>query len=239
MEYTIEDIHRKIAELSETEYQAFNQKLLTGIGDVAGVRLPALRKFAGQLVKGNWRDLAGRFLECFQRGELCHEERILWGLVIAKGAKTWEEALPFVTQYLPAMDSWALCDTFSGALQAAESTREEAWPFVLSCLKSQEEYVCRLGSVLILNHFLEEAYLSPALKAMEERANQDYYSNMAAAWAISLCYLKFPEETMAYLKDNGLDDWTYNKALQKICESLRLPPETKAMIRSMKRKNPR
>ena len=40
----------------------------------------------------------------------------------------------------------------------------------------------------------------------------------------------------AYLKENSLDDWTYNKALQKIVESYRVSPETKARIRAMKRK---
>ena len=71
---------------------------------------------------------------------------------------------------------------------------------------------------------------------MEERGSRAYYSNMAAAWALSLYYLKFPEDTLAYLKESRLDDWTYNKALQKICESLRPSPETREMIRSMKRK---
>ena len=58
---------------------------------------------------------------------------------------------------------------------------------------------------------------------------------MAAAWALSLYYLKFPEETLSYLKVSRLDDWTYNKTLQKICESLRPSPEIRKMIRSMKR----
>ena len=40
---------------------------------------------------------------------------------------------------------------------------------------------------------------------------------------------------MPYLQKNHLDDWTYNKALQKICESLRIDGQTRALIRSMKR----
>ncbi|MEG1502582.1 MAG: hypothetical protein RR370_04260, partial [Synergistaceae bacterium] len=65
----------------------------------------------------------------------------------------------------------------------------------------------------------------------------DYYVAMAVAWAISICFIKYPKETMIYLNDNNLDDNTYNKALQKICESHRVDNETKAIIRSMKRKN--
>lgn len=49
-------------------------------------------------------------------------------------------------------------------------------------------------------------------------------------------YIKFPKQTMEYLKNNTLDNFTYNKALQKITESLRIDKETKTIIKSMKRK---
>ena len=44
---------------------------------------------------------------------------------------------------------------------------------------------------------------------------------------------------MEYLRDSRLDDWTYNKALQKITESFRVDREIKARIRSMRRKSTR
>ena len=62
-----------------------------------------------------------------------------------------------------------------------------------------------------------------------------YYARMAVAWAISVFYVHMPERVLPYLRENRLDDWTYNKALQKICESLRPGAQDKAMIRGMKR----
>ncbi len=59
---------------------------------------------------------------------------------------------------------------------------------------------------------------------------------MAVAWTISICYIKFSKQTMEYLKNNTLDDFTYNKSLQKITESLRVDKETKIIIKSMKKK---
>jgi len=59
---------------------------------------------------------------------------------------------------------------------------------------------------------------------------------MAVAWAVSVYYIKFPEQTYGYLKNNTLDDITFNKALQKITESYRIEDKTKEMIRGMKRK---
>ena len=41
---------------------------------------------------------------------------------------------------------------------------------------------------------------------------------------------------MLLLEKNHLDDFTYNKALQKIIESFRVSPDDKDIIRGMKRK---
>ncbi len=58
---------------------------------------------------------------------------------------------------------------------------------------------------------------------------------MAVAWAVSTCFVKFPDKTMLYLKSNKLDDETYNKSLQKIRESLKVDKDMKAVIKTMKR----
>jgi 3-methyladenine DNA glycosylase AlkD len=74
------------------------------------------------------------------------------------------------------------------------------------------------------------------LPLLDQIKHEAYYVKMAVAWAISIAYVKQPEVTMPYLKHNTLDDFTYNKALQKITESYRVTPEDKQMIRGMKRK---
>ena len=48
--------------------------------------------------------------------------------------------------------------------------------------------------------------------------------------------MRFPKQVMPYLLENSLDDFTYNKALQKITESRRIGKEEKKRIRQMKRK---
>ncbi|HCD43635.1 MAG TPA: DNA alkylation repair protein, partial [Lachnoclostridium sp.] len=74
------------------------------------------------------------------------------------------------------------------------------------------------------------------LNVLDSVRHDGYYVKMAVAWAISMCYVQFPEQTLFYLKNNSLDDFTYNKALQKITESLKVDKETKKQIRVMKRK---
>ena len=58
---------------------------------------------------------------------------------------------------------------------------------------------------------------------------------MAKAWAVSIAYVKLPQQTMDYLQRTQMPDATFNKAIQKICESLAVSKEDKAAMRRLKR----
>lgn len=75
------------------------------------------------------------------------------------------------------------------------------------------------------------------LCAMDSLKNEKYYCKMAVAWAIATAWAKQRDKTYAYMMDgkNTLDDWTYNKAIQKMLESYRVSDEDKTMLRGMKR----
>ena len=58
---------------------------------------------------------------------------------------------------------------------------------------------------------------------------------MAIAWAISVCFVKFRDKTLDFLDVSNLDDFTYNKSLQKIRESNRVCKEDKDIVKRMKK----
>ena len=93
----------------------------------------------------------------------------------------------------------------------------------------------RFGVVMSMSYFVDEAHLEELLACYDSIRHEGYYVKMAVAWALSVCFVKFPERTMEYLKNNSLDTFTYNKTLQKIVESFRVDKDTKTLIRSMKR----
>lgn len=78
-------------------------------------------------------------------------------------------------------------------------------------------------------------YLPQIMEALN-REFPAYYASMAAAWTIAEAFCCYPAPVYEFLKDNRLDDDTFNRALQKIAESLIPCPEVKAEIRKMKRK---
>ena len=121
------EIRRRLEELAEPGYRDFNRKLLPGVEDMLGVRTPALRRLAREITKGDWRGYVGQVRTAWRQGEACHEERLLWGMVVGIGAGAWEEAAAYIRDFVPVIDNWAVCDSFCGTLKIAGKHKEEMW----------------------------------------------------------------------------------------------------------------
>lgn len=222
-------IRKKILELAEEEYQKFSAALLPNIDNVLGVRLPLLRKLAKEIAKGDWQKfMAIAELEYF-------EEVMLQGMVLGYVKGDIEDILSYVADFVPLIDNWSVCDSFCIGLKFTQNNKERVWQFLQSYLNSTQEYEIRFGVVMLINYYIEDRYIKEVLIRLDDVKHKGYYAKMAVAWAVSICYVKLPKPTMEYLYDNTLDDFTYNKALQKITESYRVDKETKDFIRSMKR----
>ena len=89
---------------------------------------------------------------------------------------------------------------------------------------------------MLLSFFIGEDYLDEILNLLENISHEGYYVKMGVAWAVSICYIKFPEKTLKFLKNCKLDDWTFNKSIQKIIESYRVDKPTKETLKKMKRR---
>lgn len=244
MDSDMGDIRKTVKErletLAEPSYQQFHQSLLPGTEGILGVRMPNLRKTAKELLKqknGEWQAYICQMEKAFENGEmLLYDEKIIWALCISGGFKSWQEVRPFILRFLPAIDNWAVCDLFCGSLKQARKAPEEAWDFICACAKSSRPYDLRFTAVMLLSHFAEEPYTEPALSLLDSIHSEEYYVKMAVAWAVSVYYVKNQKKTEAYFEHCSLDDWTYNKALQKILESYRVDKGAKEKIRSMKRR---
>ena len=86
-----------------------------------------------------------------------------------------------------------------------------------------------------LDHYIDPAHIHRLFSLYDSIRHPGYYAKMAVAWAVSMCYVRFPKETEGYLASCRLDDFTYNRAIQKTTESFRVDAQTKKRLRSMKR----
>lgn len=224
------DIKQRLLEEAEKDYQKFSAKLIPNIDNVLGIRIPKLRKIAKEVYKnGNWETFVNiDNLEYM-------EEVMLQGMVIGLIKKNPEDILNYVKNFVPKIDNWAVCDTFCSSLKFVSDNKNLVWDFIQPYLKSKKEYDIRFGYVILLSYYIDKDFIDRVLKLIDEFNDERYYAKMSAAWALSICYTTFPEKTFEYLKNSKLDNWTFNKSIQKICESLRVDKSTRAMLKCLKR----
>ena len=219
-------LRERLLAQSEPDYRAFASSLLPGVEHVMGVRIPKLRRLAREIARGDWRT----YLRTAE--ELYFEERMLQGLVIGYAPCDAEERLAWTARFVPKIDNWSVCDSFCRRLNPGE--REPMWRFVQPYFRSPEEFGVRFAVVTSLVNFADEEHLEALLARLEEVRHEAYYARMGVAWAVSVCFAKFPERTAAWLADCALYDWTYGRSLRKIVESDRVDVSAKRAVRAMR-----
>lgn len=226
-----DDIRQELEELAEPEFQKFASSLIPNVPKekILGVRLPEIRKLAKKLAKGDWQQYLA------QAKSDCYEEILLRGILIGKIQAPLPKMLEYIREFVPKIDNWSTCDSFCAGLKLAKTYPKEIWDFIQPYFQSEEEYQVRFAVVMLLDYYVEEAYREAALQLLERVRHEGYYVKMAVAWAVSKFCIRFPESVTEFLQKSDLDDFTYNKALQKILESRAVSAEKKEEIRRMKR----
>lgn len=224
------EVRAQLPLLAEETYRDFNSGLIPGVTNMLGVRMPALRKLARAAAKADWR---GYLAEA--RDET-YEEILLQGMVIGYAKADFQTVRPYVEAFVPKITNWSVCDVFCGGLKVTKDEPEAVWDFLAPYWESEAAYDLRFAAVMTLSYYLDDAHLDMALARLDAIRHEDYYVRMAVAWAVSMAYVADPARVDAYLDGCALDDWTYNKALQKIIESRQVDEDVRARMRARKRK---
>lgn len=227
-----QQIKQQILEFQDLVYKQFHQKLCpTTTKEIIGVRIPILRNYAKDLLK---QYDAQMLLDNIDNEY--YEEIMLQGMVIGLSKeKDFHTCVKQIEKFIPKIDNWAICDTFCAGLKITKKHKQEMWEFIRKYVKSQEEFEIRFGIVMILDYYVESEYLQDIFKIFNNIKIDKYYVQMAVAWAISICLIKYYDKAKMYLKTADLDNFTYNKAIQKAMESFRVTEEQKEELREMKR----
>ena len=224
------NIRKRLEKEADKKFQKFTATLIPNIDNVLGVRTPILRKMAKELY------LSGEFIELFDNNDFKYmEEYMLKGMLIGLFKKQIDEVLIYVKDFVPTIDNWAVCDNFCCSLKITKENLGLFFDFIQPYFSSDKEFEIRFAYVMLLNYYLNDEYIDRVFEIIDKFNDDRYYSQMAVAWLVSMCYIKFPNKTEQYLKNSKLDDWTFNKSIQKISESLKINVKTKAKLKKLKR----
>lgn len=226
-----EKTKEKLYELADEKYKKFHTALCPGVDNILGVRVPILRNYAKELKKEYSLEFLIQNID-----DQYYEEIMLKGMIIGlEKKKDFDTIKEYIKNFVPKIDNWAICDIFCAGLKITKKYKNEMWNFIQKYLNSDKEFEVRFAVVMILGYYIEEEYLRENFKIFDNIKHDGYYVKMAVAWAISICLIKFYDETIKYLRVAKLDNWTYNKAIQKAIESYRITDSQKEFLRKMKK----
>lgn len=225
---TQKEIRAYLKAHAEHDFREFTSGLIPDTDPILGVRIPEIRKLARQLAKEDWRAYLAEAQDDY------YEEILLQGLVIGYAKADISELLSCVAAFLPKIHDWSVNDCFCSTFHAARKHRDTVWNFLMQYTDSEREFEQRAVAVMLMDHFLTEEYIDRVLAVWDGLKHDGYYCKMGVAWGIATAYAKFPAQTHAFLLDNHLDLFTYRKAIQKMLESYRIPPDAKIILRELK-----
>lgn len=225
-----EEIRKKLYELQDLKYKKFHGALCPNVDNIIGVQVPKLREIAKQLKQQNSKE----YLEL--ENLTFYEEKVIQGLLIGISKLSIEETIKYLEKFIPKIDSWAVCDVVCSSLKITNKHPKEMWEFLNKYINSKQEFEIRFSVVMYLNYYLNDEYIDKVINNISKIKTDKYYVQMAVAWLLSVSYIKQKETTLEYLENNQLDDFTHNKAIQKIIESYRVSKEEKEFIKTLKRK---
>lgn len=212
----------------DEQYAAFQRKLLPTLDPqtIIGVRTPFLKKLAksGFTAKEKiafYEELPHKFFD---------ENQI--HVFLLSEETDFKSCIRLVEQFLPFVDNWATCDQLSPRI--FRSHKPDLLPFIRKWLHSHRPYTLRFAIGMLMQHYLDADFRPEYLKWVCKIRSDEYYVNMEIAWYLATALFKQWDATLPYIESRTLPAWVQNKAIQKARESLRITPEQKAHLNTLK-----
>lgn len=225
----IEEINEALFALSRNEQITYSSKVIPNCKPIIGVRIPELRKLAKRLAKEDYKFFLDNCPDEY------FEQITLQAFVIGYAKDDINTIFGYADQFIPKITDWSVNDSFCQSFIIAKKNREKVWKWLENYAIQNDEFSQRVVAVMAMSHFLVDEYIDQVLQLMNRLKNSGYYVKMGVAWCLATAYAKYPNQSIVFLKDNQLTNWTYNKAIQKMLESFRVSDKDKEMLKKMKR----
>lgn len=220
------NLREELFNLQDLKYRDFHSALVPNIDkeQIIGVRLPELRKIGKKLTDNNfdWH---------------YYEEIMLHGFYIGYAKLSYEERISLLTEFIPYINNWAVCDCVSSTLKFVNKNRSDFLEFLKPYMNSQKEYELRFVVVMLMDYYLDDKYLKFTVDYLSKIKSDYYYVNMAVAWALSVAFVKDSNLVLPLIENYVLEPFVHNKTISKICDSYRVDKPIKEKLKTYRIKN--
>lgn len=198
----------------DLEYKKFNSKLVLK-NNLIGIRVPILKKIAKELAKGNYKE----FISIMNHNY--HEEVLIHGLILGY----IKDPMNYFDDYIKYMNDWQSCDITISNMKYFKYNQD------INYIKKYLYH--RVGYVILLTYYIKDEYIDELYNIVDNYNSDNYYVKMAVAWLLSYLIIYDKNRAVKYLKKSKLDDFTYNKGIQKAIESKKI--KDKKWLKDLKR----
>lgn len=221
-----ENFREYLKNLSDESYKEFNSRLIPDTPLVHGIRIPALRKIAKEILKGNYIE----FLSVPKTSY--HEEVIIEGLVMAGAKSDYAQTLEYMKAFTDKIYNWAINDTVS--FKKIKNHTDRFINDVDWFIYNENPWAQRCGFLHLMGFCLTDENIDAVLKKVDSADSDFYYVQMMQAWLLATAIAKQRDKTMDYLiHPNNLNERTFKMTVKKARESFRVSKEDKEFLKSL------
>lgn len=217
------DLREELFQNQDLQYKAFHKKLIPTVDEdkIIGVRIPVLRKIAKKLADN---DFPWDY----------YEEIMLHGFYIGYAKLSFDERLSLLDAFVPEIDNWAVCDCVSSTLKFVNKNQAAFLDYIKKYMASSQEYEVRFAIVILMEYYIDDAHIDFTVDYLKNIKSDYYYVNMAAAWALSVAFVKYREKVLPLIENGVLSKEIHNMTISKIRDSFRVDKETKAYLKTLR-----
>ena len=146
------DLQKELSQLRDIAYADFQARLMPSVERerIIGIRTPVLRKFAAEYSKN---PKSRQFLS--ELPHVYYEENNLHAFLVER-INDFDEAVRETERFLPFIDNWATCDSFSPKVFGKYP--ERILPYAEKWLRSDKTYTIRYAIGVYMSYFLGEGF---------------------------------------------------------------------------------
>ena len=222
----ISDFYNILEDFKNIDRVDFTKKVVNTKKECLAVKSVDLKIMADEIFKGNYLS----FLDIMPNKN--HESLIVCDYVISK-IKDFKLQKKYILKMAKYIDNWAVVDSLKFSIKKQE---DEYITFSKKLTNNNKKFYRRIGVRILFGFTKNYTYTDEIFKIIDSLYYEDkYYVNMAVSWLLCEMFIYNRDKTLKYVKHSNINKFTFNKFVDKCCDSFRIADSDKKLLKSMRK----